>query len=68
MTDPPCGFTHRGAFHRPKFYRYQVANPGFRLVRNRYTSTHSTAFIGLALVAGRWAWCVKWADAKVILP
>lgn len=50
----------RAVARRPRFYRYPVADPGFRLMRN----ISCGAFIGLALVAGRWAWCVLWADSK----
>jgi hypothetical protein len=51
-------------FHRPRIYRYVVADPGFRLVPNRY----GDALIGFALVAGRYAYCAKWADARVVMP
>lgn len=40
-------------------YRYKVANPGLRLVLNRY----GWKVIGIALVVGRFAYCVKWARA-----
>jgi len=40
-----------------------VADPGFRLRQNRY----GPALIGLALMVGRYAYCVKWADARVVL-
>lgn len=60
MNEPPCGF--RAEWHLPRAYRYRVANPGFRLARNCY----GTAVIGIALVAGRYAYCVKWADARVL--
>ncbi len=60
MTEPPCGF--RAAYHRPQFYRYRVADPGFRLAANRY----GAATIGLAFVAGRYAYCVKWANARTV--
>jgi hypothetical protein len=50
-------------FHRPRIYRYVVADPGLRLGVNRY----GTALIGLALVAGRFAYCVKWADARAVM-
>jgi hypothetical protein len=61
VTGPPCDF--RAEWHRPRFYRYLVADRRFRLVRNRYDS----AWIGLALVAGRYAYCVKWADARTVM-
>lgn len=62
----PCGF--RAEFHGPRFYRYQVADRGFRMVRNRYKSEWGTAFIGMALVAGKYAYCVKWANARTFTP
>jgi hypothetical protein len=54
-------------FHRPRFYRYKVADPGARVTRNLYRNGSSSAFIGVAVVAGRYAYCVKWADAKLDL-
>lgn len=54
--------TSRPAFHRPHAYRYRVADPGLRLALNRYPG----AVIGVALVIGRYAYCVKWADAKAL--
>lgn len=66
MADaPPCAF--KASYHRPHFYRYLVADPGLRFMRNRYTGQDATATIGLALAIGRWAYCVKWANAKTIL-
>ena len=62
MNEPPC--RSRAVFHRPRIYRYVVADPGFRLVPNRY----GDALIGFALVAGRYAYCAKWADARVVMP
>ena len=59
MTEPPCSF--RAVFHRPKFYRYLVGRPGFRVTPNRY----GPAVIGVGLVAGRYAYCAKWANARV---
>ena len=53
--------------HWPRFYRYKIADPGVRVVRNLYRNDSSCAFIGLALAAGRYAYCVKWADAKTDL-
>ena len=47
--------------HHPRVYRYVVAEPGLRLVRNRY----GTILIGLVLVVGRYAYCIKWADARL---
>lgn len=63
---------HHAALHRPRFYRCQVADPGLRLIRNRYPSspagsrqTRGSAWIGLALVIGRHAYCVTWAHARL---
>jgi hypothetical protein len=63
VTAPPCRF--KAAYHRPRFYRYRVAKPGLRLMRNRYTGMSRGASIGLALTAGKYAYCAKWADAIV---
>ncbi|MEV0085242.1 hypothetical protein [Saccharopolyspora sp. NPDC050642] len=46
--------------HWPRFYRYQVAEPGVRFKTNRYPG----AWIGVAVVIGRYAYCIKWADAR----
>jgi hypothetical protein len=46
-------------FHRPLFYRYIVAYPGFRIGLNRY----GWKIIGWQVVAGKWAYSVKWAWA-----
>ena len=62
MTEPPCTF--RAVLHWPRIYRYVVADPGLRLTRNRY----GAALIGYALVVGRYAYCVKWADARTVMP
>ena len=54
----------------PRVYRYPVAadDAGARLARNIYPGvpdpqTRGSAWIGLALRVGRFAYCVKWADA-----
>ena len=62
---------HFAEYHRPRFHRYRVHHPGFHLMRNVYPcapavdrATHiGTAWIGLCLVVGRYAYCVKWANA-----
>ena len=46
-------------YHRPHLCRYRVADPGLRLALNRSCGVT----LGLALVTGRYAYCVKWADA-----
>ncbi|MEU4170995.1 hypothetical protein AB0F46_29460 [Streptomyces sp. NPDC026665] len=56
---------HRPAYHRPKVYRYRVADPGLRVVPNRYANQFSKATIGIAVVVGRHAYCVKWANAEI---
>lgn len=43
--------------HKPQFYRYRVAFPGVRAGLNRY----GWSVIGVCLVAGKYAYCVKWA-------
>jgi hypothetical protein len=55
---------NRCEFHRLQFYRYHVADPGFRAGLNRYPGV----VIGLYLVAGRYAYCVKWAWARAVAP
>lgn len=65
MTDPPCAF--KAVYRLARFYRYRVAHSGLRLTRNRYKGQLGSATIGLALVVGRYAYCVKWADARVVL-
>jgi hypothetical protein len=60
VIEPPCSF--RAVFHWPTFYRYRVGLRGLRVTPNRY----GHAVIGLALVAGRYAYCVKWADARAV--
>ncbi|NUQ88155.1 MAG: hypothetical protein HOQ43_06795 [Glycomyces artemisiae] len=56
------GITFHPEYHRPRFYRYRVADVGFRIVRNRYANSRSAAWIGQAVVIGRYAYCVKWAN------
>jgi hypothetical protein len=43
-------------WERPSVYRYRVAHPSIRVAWNRYPG----ALIGVALVVGRYAYCVKW--------
>ena len=62
---PPCAF--RAAWHPPAFYRYRIADPGLRIRRNRYSGRDGAATIGVAAVVGAYAYCVKWADARVAL-
>lgn len=65
FTDSGRGVVHYAKPHRPKLYRYRVANPGFRAMWNRYENQFSRATIGLAVVIGRYAYCVKWADSGI---
>jgi len=46
-------------WHMPRAYRYEVSRPGLRAALNRYPS----GIIGVAVVAGRFAYCLKWAAA-----
>lgn len=48
------------AYHWPRFYRYRVADHGCRVTWNRYAGSVP---IGLAVVVGRYAYCLKWAQA-----
>ena len=72
---------HFAEYRRPRFHRYEVAHPGFRMMRNVYPSARpperfvypkalrvidmGTAWIGLAVIVGRYAYCVKWAHARI---
>ncbi len=50
----------RGAWHRPELYRYEVGRPGIRALLNHY----GWDIIGIAIVVGRFAYCVKWKWAR----
>lgn len=59
-------------FHIPRFYRYEVADPGFRTGFNKYgpqgdkdCEILGTSYIGWYAVIGRYAYCVKWGNAKI---
>ncbi len=65
FTDGDREVVHYAEYHRPKIYRYRVADPGFRAVRNRYANQFSGVTIGIAVVVGRYAYCVKWAHARI---
>jgi hypothetical protein len=56
---------HYAEYHWPTLYRYAVTDRGFRITRNRYANQFSAVTIGLAVVVGRHAYCVKWAHARV---
>lgn len=71
---------HYAEYHRPRFYRCQVAHRGIQVGLNTYGGRRAaeaarlagapdlnlgTAWIGLALVLGRYAYCVKWAHARI---
>ena len=77
-ADTPRTFHHFAEYHRPRFYRHPVAHLGVRVVPNYYGGTRyrraaqiagdtdrnvGMAWIGLGIVIGRYAYCVKWADA-----
>lgn len=59
---------HHAEFHWPRFYRYRLPLPRLGLYRNRYygCGCKGSAFIGLAIDIGRYAYCVKWADARIV--
>ncbi|KAA6220030.1 hypothetical protein [Streptomyces filamentosus] len=65
FTDDGREVVHYAELHRPTLYRYAVADPGLRLTRNRYGNQFSAVTIGLALIVGRHAYCVKWAHGRV---
>lgn len=65
---------HYAELHRPHFYRYGVSEEirtnGPRWVLNVYHSrlelkTRGRAIIGISVVIGRFAYCVKWAHARM---
>jgi hypothetical protein len=59
---------HRAKYHRPKFYRYRIADDLSgkpRATWNRYENQFSRVTIGLAVIVGRYAYCVKWANAEI---
>ncbi|MFH8619182.1 hypothetical protein ACH4E8_29530 [Streptomyces sp. NPDC017979] len=59
---------HRPRYHRPKFYRYRIADdlPSRpRATWNRYENQFSRTTIGLAVIVGHYAYCVKWASAEI---
>lgn len=45
-------------WHRPRFYSYRAAVPGPRVILNDYPE----GIIGVAVVLGHTAYCVKWAS------
>ncbi|MGV9755421.1 hypothetical protein ACWDUC_06235 [Streptomyces tricolor] len=51
-------------YHWPKVYRYRAAPGGARAMWNRYANSASRATIGLAVVMGKYAYCLKWAQAR----
>lgn len=60
--------SHRAKYHRPKFYRYRIADDLSgkpRATWNRYENQFSRVTIGLAVIVGRYAYCVKWANAEI---
>ncbi|NUS78495.1 MAG: hypothetical protein HOV70_20170 [Streptomyces sp.] len=68
FTDDGREIAHRAAYHRPRFYRYRIADdlPGTpRVMWNRYENQFSRATIGIAFIVGRYAYCVKWASSEI---
>ncbi|GIH95345.1 hypothetical protein ACFFMN_23575 [Planobispora siamensis] len=70
----PETWHHYAELHKPRLYRYRVADDaqGLRLSRNIYPSApeptaRGRAWIGLVLVVGCYAYCVKWAHARMRL-
>jgi hypothetical protein len=60
-------YRHAKKMHWPKAYRYKVPpREGARFMWNRYEAEIGRATIGCAVVVGRYAYCLKWADAKLI--
>jgi hypothetical protein len=69
-------------WHLPKIYRYKVGSvsgkanvwksPGPKLAWNKYDyrgdslGVTGVARIGAALVLGRYAYCVKWANSRLV--
>lgn len=54
--------TQWGGWNRLIFYRYEVAFPRrFAVVPNRYPGRA----IGVAVVVGRWAYCLRWGSSGV---
>lgn len=66
MNEHPTGNElpgpNRIAWHWPEFYRYRVASPGLRVTLNSYPGV----VIGAAVIVGRFAYCVKWGNARAL--
>ncbi|MCM2394376.1 hypothetical protein [Streptomyces albipurpureus] len=58
---------HHPRYHLPKLYRYTVADTAPRAFWNRYQNRVSKATIGAGIVIGRYAYCIKWANAETKL-
>ncbi len=68
FTDGGREVVHYAGYHWPKLYRYRIADDLAgtpRATWNRYENQFSRATIGLAIIVGRYAYCVKWADSRV---
>jgi hypothetical protein len=50
-------------FHRPKAYRYEVSEVVQRRLPRAALNRYPGAIIGVSVVAGRFAYCLKWAWA-----
>lgn len=51
-------------WHRPELYRYEVSTVVRRRVPRLGLNRYGWQVIGLALIVGRYAYCVKWANAR----
>lgn len=65
FTDGGREVVHYAEYHLPKVYRYRVADDVPRALWNRYENQFSRVTIGFAIVVGRYAYCVKWANARI---
>jgi hypothetical protein len=50
-------------FHRPQAYRYEVSEVVQRRIPRVGLNRYPRAIIGVAVVVGRFAYCLKWASA-----
>jgi hypothetical protein len=50
-------------FHRPRAYRYEVSTVVQRRTPRATLNRYGWQVIGVALVVGRYAYCLKWAWA-----
>ena len=50
--------------HLPRVYRTRIADRGFRAAWNRYQEGGRVT-IGASVVIGSYAYCLKWANARL---